>query len=73
MGAGDIYTQAAGATNVNNGGTLAGIIDVTGGAVNIVSGGTLAGLPMSPADRSTAPAPSSARSTTSTAALCSPA
>ena len=43
MGAGDIYTQAAGATNVNNGGTLAGIIDVTGGAVNIVSGGTLAG------------------------------
>jgi fibronectin-binding autotransporter adhesin len=43
MGAGDIYTQAAGATNINGGGTLAGIVDVTGGAVNVVSGGTLAG------------------------------
>ena len=44
MGSGDIYTQAVGATNVNNGGTLAGIVDVTGGAVNILSGGTLAGI-----------------------------
>src|SRR6202044_220448 len=43
MGAGDIYTQASGATNVNGGGTLAGLVDVTGGAVNVVSGGTLAG------------------------------
>ena len=43
MGAGDAYTQAAGATNINGGGTLAGIVDVTGGAVNVVSGGTLAG------------------------------
>jgi hypothetical protein len=43
MGAGDIYTQAAGATNIAAGGTLAGIVDVTGGAVNIASGGTLAG------------------------------
>ncbi len=43
MGAGDIYTQAAGATNVNAGGKLAGTVDVTGGAVNIAAGGTLAG------------------------------
>ncbi len=43
MGAGDVYTQAAGATNINTGGTLAGTVAVTGGAVNVVSGGTLAG------------------------------
>ena len=43
MGAGDAYTQAAGATNINTGGTLAGTVAVTGGAVNVVSGGTLAG------------------------------
>ena len=43
MGTGDIYTQAAGATNIASGGTLAGTVDVTGGAVNIASGGTLAG------------------------------
>ena len=43
MGAGDIYTQAVGATNVNAGGKLAGTVDVTGGAVNIAAGGTLAG------------------------------
>ena len=43
MGAGDVYTQAAGATNINGGGTLVGTVAVTGGAANVVSGGTLAG------------------------------
>ena len=45
MGAGDAYTQAAGATNINGGGMLTGTVTVTGGAVNVVSGGTLAGTP----------------------------
>ena len=34
MGAGDVYTQAAGATNITAGGTLAGTIDVTGGSLD---------------------------------------
>jgi fibronectin-binding autotransporter adhesin len=55
MGAGDVYTQAAGATNIASGGTLAGTANVTGGSldgtgtvlgtVNDISGGTVFGGP----------------------------
>ena len=42
MGAGDVYTQAAGATNIATGGTLAGTVDVTGGSLD--GTGTVAGM-----------------------------
>ena len=42
MGAGDAYTQAAGATNIATGGTLAGTVDVTGGSLD--GTGTVAGV-----------------------------